>query len=242
MTIDCNLFAVKLRPDALTALGFARNHCYETFAGLVHKQVLQQKGHYYRINPNPVEWLVDELPGLNKPAFRNLFTPTTIESKNRTSQSQIQTEQSQHWTHDKKESSKEKNINIYNNKNLGGTSYPRDNEGSPPPLLLLFKTEFEKTLGAPYNVIWKKDMHHLHELTNYYGEPKLRDLIPLFFQLYRDGEPFLRKSAMSIGVFASQINKLLVASRKEANQTESNLNQRENIHKASNTAYFQALR
>jgi hypothetical protein len=263
LTVDMKRESVELYPSEFAVVGIDKSKIQSVLTNLVKNQVLVIEGHQFRINQTVTDWQVEVGKGYTKKKFYQLVysgdnptQPEQLSSSQPSSQnSNNQPEPGCQNSNVQEAASCQKsnttgsqngnsgivyiNNNI-NNKKQGGTSYPRDNAGSPPTLLALFKTEFKTALEAEYNPNWKKDGKLMADLAKTYGEAKLRELIPLFFQLYRS-DSFLRDSAMSVGVFYSQINKLIVAARKEVNRIEHNNNQSENIHKASNADYFRAL-
>ena len=106
-----------------------------------------------------------------------------------------------------KESSKEKELfnSKLKNKCSANTAGKKVKE-----LLEIFEKEFELNIGKKYHVNYGKDQALLKRVMSHYPFEDCVKFIADFFTLYRNKDEFLRQSAMSIGVFSSQINKLIV--------------------------------
>ena len=89
-------------------------------------------------------------------------------------------------------------------------------------IIFYFDSEFKKHIGFPYKISWGKDQKLVEELLRLYGEEKLKLAITELFRKYQAGDEFLQKAGLSIGVFYSQINKLLTSTRKEVNSHHHN--------------------
>lgn len=87
---------------------------------------------------------------------------------------------------------------------------------SPNPDIKLFLDyileSFEDKIGDPYNINWPKDGAIAKRLLAVYPLDKLKSLWKIFLTL--DDDHFIKKAGFTIGVFGSQINKLLALHRK----------------------------
>lgn len=72
-----------------------------------------------------------------------------------------------------------------------------------------FRRTHQKTLGYPYLVSWGKDNKIIKDLAAIYDLKTLNKLIELFFRKLKTDE-FLRKTGASMGVFRTQVPKLLL--------------------------------
>ena len=75
--------------------------------------------------------------------------------------------------------------------------------------LQYFKDQHLEYIGHPYLVSYGKDQKILKELVGIYGAQKLVTLIHAFFKKVKTDE-FLQKTGATIGIFKTQIPKLLM--------------------------------
>src|SRR5690606_4193307 len=82
-------------------------------------------------------------------------------------------------------------------------------ESSSPTnrVLAYFGDKFEAKFGAKPHLSFGKDGALAKKLVNQYGEDRVRDLIDRFFEL--DDDWVQTEGGYTVGVFVSQINKLL---------------------------------
>lgn len=73
----------------------------------------------------------------------------------------------------------------------------------------IFCTMHKQIIGAPYMVQWGKDQKIMKQIIMTYGSPRTYSLISIFFEQIRTDE-FLRKTGATVGIFKTQIPKLLM--------------------------------
>ena len=81
-------------------------------------------------------------------------------------------------------------------------------------LLTYFRSKHLEIIGYPYDTLWGKDTKLMKDLFVTYPLADIVKLIDLFFiQVKKD--PFLQKTGASVGIFKTQIPKLLLSLSKE---------------------------
>jgi hypothetical protein len=76
--------------------------------------------------------------------------------------------------------------------------------------LIEWQGEWEKRFGSPYTFDWGKDGKLIKGLLKVYSIEALRELRDRFFE---SRDPFIQKSGYTVGVFKSQVNKLITAEK-----------------------------
>ena len=77
------------------------------------------------------------------------------------------------------------------------------------PFIQYFKDKHEEFSGYPYAVQWGKDNKIMKELSRYYDAKTITRLIDQFF-INMDTDDFLKQTGASIGIFRTQLPKLLL--------------------------------
>ena len=72
-----------------------------------------------------------------------------------------------------------------------------------------FKDKHLEVLGHPYLVSFGKDNRLMKEIAQAYGPNRTVNMIDKFFEQIKS-DPFLKKAGVTIGVFRSQVPKLLL--------------------------------
>lgn len=83
-----------------------------------------------------------------------------------------------------------------------------------------FRQKHTEVTGHEYLVTWGKDNKIIKDMCNTYPWEKITQMIDLFFEQAKKDE-FLQNSGLSIGVFRSQVPKLILKlgnGRKDANR------------------------
>ena len=78
-------------------------------------------------------------------------------------------------------------------------------------LLEYFRDKHKEELGYPYMVSWGKDSAIMKSIGHTYGHKKAVDIMDRFFEQIKTDE-FLKKTGASVGIFKTQIPKLLLLS------------------------------
>lgn len=78
---------------------------------------------------------------------------------------------------------------------------------STKAVLLYYSELFEKQFGLRPRISYGRDGAIVKSVVKQFGEEKVRDLLGKFFSTE---DEFIRKSGHTLGIFASQINKLIV--------------------------------
>ena len=76
-------------------------------------------------------------------------------------------------------------------------------------LVEYFRDKHKEVLGYPYLVSWGKDNSIMKSVGQIYGNKKIVDIIDMFFKQIKTDE-FLQKTGATIGIFKSQLPKLLM--------------------------------
>lgn len=87
------------------------------------------------------------------------------------------------------------------------------------PCLMHFIHKHKTDIGAPYDVKFGKDNSIMKQLIELYGVEKLNRLIDRFFVEVRI-DPFLQSTGASVGVFRTQIPKLLLKADVQQKQSK----------------------
>ena len=72
-----------------------------------------------------------------------------------------------------------------------------------------FRDKHQKILSQPYLVNWGKDIQIMKSILTLYGGYKTKQLIDAYFVAVLE-DPFLKSAGASVGIFKSQIPKLLM--------------------------------
>lgn len=81
-------------------------------------------------------------------------------------------------------------------------------------LLAYWQHQHEKTIGHPYMPQYGKDMTILKGIIKVYGMQRTKKMIDAFFGMLTT-EPFLQKCGATIGIFKSQISKIILSMIKD---------------------------
>ncbi len=86
-------------------------------------------------------------------------------------------------------------------------------------ILSFFSNEHKKKFGAPYMPSYGKDQNIIKQIIGTYGLTKTTSMIESFF-IKLDTDEFLQKTGATIGIFKTQIPKLVMdgAQEKKDNQ------------------------
>lgn len=76
-------------------------------------------------------------------------------------------------------------------------------------LLQYWNRRHREEIGQPYLPIWNKDTGILNSVATIYGLDNSKTLIDNYFKMLKKDE-FVKKAGVSIGVFKSQIPKLVL--------------------------------
>ena len=77
------------------------------------------------------------------------------------------------------------------------------------PFIQYFQDKHIEFCGFQYAVNWGKDNKIIKELSRIYDPPTMHKLIDLFFEKLKD-DTFLQSTGPSIGIFKTQIPKLIM--------------------------------
>jgi len=79
-------------------------------------------------------------------------------------------------------------------------------------VLAYYTTKHKEVIGAPYMPMWGKDLKLLKMIVAVYGVEYTHKLIDAFFD-YGLTDDWIKDRGFTIGIFHSQINKLLIVVR-----------------------------
>jgi len=100
-------------------------------------------------------------------------------------------------------------------KTVAGSSPPPPYaQGAARECLMYFAAQFRRIVGEDYAIEWAKDLGVLKRIMRIYGGNKVRDLMDIFFEQAEAGDAW-HSDKLSVGVFSTQINKLLIHLAKE---------------------------
>lgn len=113
------------------------------------------------------------------------------------------------------ETDKEKDLKHIAGKNISGGEEQKKSQKSNPAVKRMidhYHALFVEKFGEKPAINGKKDGSLLQKLLDTYGEEKLKGLLNAFFVSH---DPFIQASGYTIGVFKSQVNKLLTGQQRE---------------------------
>lgn len=85
--------------------------------------------------------------------------------------------------------------------------------------MALFSGQHRELLGVPYMISYGKDQKIMKDVSALYGAEKTQALIMLFFQELQSDE-FLKGAGATVGVFKSQIPKLILKLQTKEKDTQ----------------------